>query len=93
MKTPNYYDDLYKDLKNPEFALEFFEWLSGGWRSRCISFSASSCYRSAWRDSPSGQKSGLSREHLFRMLSKKGNPKLENLSSLGLMPLVGGWPL
>ena len=82
MKTLNYMDDLHKDLKNPEFALKYL--------NACLEDGDQGVFLLALRhvaEAHGGvgrlaKKAGLNREHLWRMLSERGNPRLENLVQL-----------
>jgi probable addiction module antidote protein len=82
MKKPEYYNDLKKDLKNPVFALRYL--------NACLEDGDHGVFLLALRhvaEAHGGvgllaRKSGLNREHLWRMLSKRGNPRLENLVQL-----------
>jgi probable addiction module antidote protein len=82
MKVPTYHKDLIRELKDPKFALEYLnECLEGGDEGtfllalRHVAEAQGGFARLAW-------KAKLSREHLFRMLSKKGNPRLVSLKNL-----------
>ena len=82
MKTHDYHDDLINDLRDPKFALEYLNaCLEGGDEGtfllalRHVTEAHGGFVRLA-------KKTKLSREHLFRMLSKKGNPRLVSLKSL-----------
>lgn len=82
MKIPTYHDDLINDLKDLEFALEYL--------NACLQEGDEGTFLLALRHVAEAQggfvrlakKTKLSREHLFRMLSKKGNPRLVSLKSL-----------
>jgi len=81
-KTRNYHDDLIKRLKNVEFAL--------GYLNACLDEKEACVFLLGLRivaQAHGGLKNlskstGLNREHLFRMLSKQGNPRLDNLRIL-----------
>src|ERR1700733_8690172 len=83
-----YLEDLYKDLKNPIFALKYL--------NACLEDGDHGVFLLALRnvaDAHGGiarlaKKTGLNREHLWRMLSKRGNPRLESLVQLAN---VFGW--
>ena len=82
MKIPTYHEDLINDLKDPKFALEYL--------NACLEGGDEGTFLLALRHVAEAQggfvrlakKTKLSREHLFRMLSKKGNPRLVSLKSL-----------
>jgi probable addiction module antidote protein len=82
MTTPNYHDDLIKELKNPDFALKYL--------NACMDDGDHGVFLLALRNVAEAyggvgrlaKKAGLNREHLWRMLSKRGNPRLENLVQL-----------
>ena len=82
MKVPNYHADLLKELKNPVFALKYL--------NACLEDGDHGVFLLALRhvaEAHGGigrlaKKAKLNREHLWRMLSKRGNPRLENLVQL-----------
>src|SRR5437764_11930263 len=82
MKIPKYHDDLIAELKNPKLAL--------GYLNACLEGGDEGTFLLALRHVAEAQggfarlarKTKLSREHLFRMLSKKGNPRLVSLKTL-----------
>src|SRR5882762_7630830 len=82
MKKPNYKDDLHKELRDPVFALKYL--------NACLEDGDHGVFLLALRDVAEAyggvgrlaKKAGLNREHLWRMLSKRGNPRLENLVQL-----------
>jgi probable addiction module antidote protein len=78
----DYHDDLLRRLKNPRYAV--------GYLNACLQDDDDGVFLLALRDvaqvhgglrSLAG-KTHLNREHLFRMLSKKGNPRLHSLRQL-----------
>ena len=86
MKSPakpstSYHDDLLRRLKDPEFA--------AGYLSKCLEDDEAT-FLVALRDVAQAhgglrelsRKTHLNREHLFRMLSKSGNPHLHSLRQL-----------
>jgi probable addiction module antidote protein len=87
MKKTSYYEDLLKDLKDPAFAL--------GYLNACLEEDEET-FLLALRDVADAhgglrrlaKKTKLNREHLFRILSKRGNPRLETLQQLAG---VFGW--
>src|SRR5579859_1552421 len=82
MKVPKYHEDLINDLKDPAFALEYL--------NACLEGDDEVTFLLALRHIAEAQggfaslarKTKISREHLFRMLSKKGNPRWESLKTL-----------
>jgi len=88
MKNQTYHDDLIEDLKDPQFALAHL--------NTCLEGDDEGTFLLALRHVAEAQggfaklarKTKLSREHLFRMLSKKGNPRL---TSLKILADVFGW--
>jgi len=90
MKVSSYEEDLHRDLKNPVFALKYL--------NACLEDGDHGVFLLALRDVAEAhggigrlaKKSGLNREHLWRMLSKRGNPRLENLVQLAR---AFGWRL
>ena len=86
MKTPakpsvSYREDLLRRLKEPEFA--------AGYLSKCLEDDEAT-FLVALRDVAEAhggirqlaKKTHLNREHLFRMLSRSGNPHLHSLRQL-----------
>ncbi len=79
MKKPTYHEDLIESLKDPKYAL--------GYLNACLEDEDEGVFLLALKHvaeahgglSGLAKKTGLNREHLFRMLSKNGNPRLENL--------------
>jgi len=77
-----YHDDLLRRLKNPQYAANYL--------NACLQDEEEGVFLLALRDVAQvhggirclSSKSGLNREHLFKMLSKKGNPRLNNLRQL-----------
>ena len=80
--STSYHISLLKRLRRPKYAL--------GYLNACLEDGDDGVFLLALRhvaEAHGGirklsKKSGLNREHLFRMLSKKGNPRLSNLQSL-----------
>ncbi|MBI3298144.1 MAG: putative addiction module antidote protein [Elusimicrobia bacterium] len=77
-----YTDYLYERLKDPEDAL--------GYLNACLETGDDGDFLLAVRDvanvygglRPLAGRAGLNREHLFRMLSRKGNPELHSLRQI-----------
>jgi len=85
--TPNYYDDLHKHLKDPKNALDYLNaCLEDDERVFLLALRHVAEAHGGLRKL--AQKSRLNREHLFRMLSKRGNPRLETIRQLAD---VFGW--
>jgi len=80
--TIKYDDDLRRRLKNPKYAV--------GYLNACLEDDDEGVFLLAVRDVARvhgglrqlAKKAGLNREHLFRMLSKNGNPRLHSLRQL-----------
>ncbi|MFA6318791.1 MAG: addiction module antidote protein [Elusimicrobiota bacterium] len=78
----SYHDDLIERLKDPEYAL--------GYLNLCLEDGDDGVFLLALHNVAEAhgglrklaKKTGLNREHLFRMLSKKGNPRLCSLRQL-----------
>jgi probable addiction module antidote protein len=79
----SYYDDLMRRLKDPKYAAAYL--------TACLEDDDDTGgFLLALRDVADAQggvralakKTGLNREHLFRMLSKSGNPQLHSLRQL-----------
>ena len=77
--TVNYHDDLLHRLKDPQYAV--------GYLNAVLEEGEDGDFLLAIRDVAQVHgglrqlaiKAGLNREHLFRMLSKSGNPELRSL--------------
>jgi probable addiction module antidote protein len=90
MKKHTYKADLLKRLKKREYAL--------GYLNLCLNDGDAGVFLIGLHDvieanmgfKAFAKRTGLSREHMFRMLSKSGNPRLETLRTIaaGL-----GWQL
>ena len=80
--TTSHHDDLIKRLRNHKYAL--------GYLNACLEDGDEGVFLLALRYVAEAQggirklskKARLNREHLFRMLSKQGNPRLSNLQTL-----------
>ena len=78
----SYHDDLLRRLKNPKYAV--------GYLNACLEEDDEGAFLLAVRDVAQvhgglrqlAKKTHLNREHLFRMLSKSGNPRLHSLRQL-----------
>ncbi len=78
----SYDDDLLRRLKSPKYAV--------GYLNACLEDADEGVFLLAVRDVARvhgglrqlAKKAGLNREHLFRMLSKSGNPRLHSLRQL-----------
>ncbi|MBI2193891.1 MAG: putative addiction module antidote protein [Planctomycetes bacterium] len=78
----SYHDDLLRRLEDPNYA--------AGYLNACLEDQDEGAFLLAIRDVAQvhgglrqlAKKTGLNREHLFRMLSKSGNPRLHNLRQL-----------
>lgn len=80
--TVSYHEDLLRRLKNPKYAV--------GYLNACLAEGDDAAFLLAIRDVAQvhgglgqlAKKTHLNREHLFRMLSKNGNPRLHSLRPL-----------
>ncbi len=79
--TKDYKKDLLQRLKDPEYAAEYL--------NAAIEDGSRKVFLLALRDvcesrgmSKTAQKTKLNREHLYRILSPKGNPQLETLNTI-----------
>jgi len=80
--TISYHDDLLRRLKDPRYAAAYL--------SKCLEDDDEGAFLLALRDvaeahgglRPLAKKTNLNREHLFRMLSRSGNPQLHSLRQL-----------
>lgn len=78
----SYHEDLLRRLKNPKYAV--------GYLNACLEEGDEAAFLLAVRDVAQvhgglgqlARKTHLNREHLFRMLSKNGNPRLHSLRQL-----------
>lgn len=78
----SYHEDLRRRLKDPDYAV--------GYLNACLEAGDDGDFLLAVRDVAQvhgglrglSKKAGLNREHLFRMLSKNGNPRLHSLRQL-----------
>lgn len=78
----SYHDDLLRRLKNPKYA--------AGYLNACLEEGDEGAFLLAVRDVAQvhgglgqlAKKTHLNREHLFRMLSRSGNPRLDSLRQL-----------
>jgi probable addiction module antidote protein len=81
-KIPTYHEDLIRDLKNPEFARLYL--------AEALKDQDKKVFLLALRDlivayggiTKFSKLTGISREHLYRMLSEKGNPEFSTLQKL-----------
>lgn len=77
--TESYHEDLLKRLADPKYALMYL--------NACLEDENEGVFLLALHDvaqvhgglAQIARKTKLNREHLFRMLSRKGNPQLHNL--------------
>lgn len=82
MKRYDYHGDLMRRLGEPKYAI--------GYLNTCLSDKDEGVFLLALRDVAEAhgglqklaKKAHLNREHLFRMLSRTGNPRLESLRHL-----------
>ena len=79
--SKDYKKELLKRLKDPEYAAEYL--------NAAIEDGSKEVFLLALRDvcesrgmSKTAQKTKLNREHLYRILSPKGNPQLETLNTI-----------
>ena len=81
-KVPNYREDLAKRLKDPAYAEAYL--------NAALQDEDKQVFLLALRDVSEAQRgmtklakmTKISREHIYRMLSKKGNPEFQTLKSL-----------
>jgi probable addiction module antidote protein len=90
MKTRSYHEDLISDLKDPEFALEYLNACLKGGDEGTFLLGLRYVAEAHGGVRMLARKTHLSREHLFKMLSKNGNPRFE---SLKLLADAFGWRL
>ena len=82
MKIPTYHEDLINQLKRPKFALQYLNACLAGGDEGTFLLALRHVAEAQGGFAKLARKTKLSREHLFRMLSKKGNPRLISLKSL-----------
>lgn len=82
MKNTTYHEDLINDLKNSEFALEYLNACLKGGDEGTFLLGLRYVAEAHGGVRMLAKKTRLSREHLFKMLSKNGNPRLESLTLL-----------
>ena len=90
MKNRSYHDDLISDLKDTEFALEYLNACLKGGDEATFLLGLRYVAEAHGGIRMLARKTHLSREHLFKMLSKNGNPRFE---SLKLLADAFGWRL
>ena len=90
MKISTYHDDLIHDLQDPEFALEYLNACLKGGDEGTFLLGLRYVAEANGGVRTLARKTHLSREHLFKMLSKNGNPRFE---SLKLLADAFGWRL
>ncbi len=82
MKIPTYHEDLIRDLKDHKFALEYLNACLEGGDEGTFLLALRHVAEAHGGFARLARKTKLSREHLFRMLSKKGNPRFVSLKNL-----------
>jgi len=84
----NFTDDLYEDLKNPEFALEYLNAASEDEDSQVFLLALNDFVKANGGFTDTAKSAGVTRANLHRALSSNGNPRYGNLvnilKSLGL---------
>ncbi|TBR20697.1 putative addiction module antidote protein [bacterium] len=80
--TVRYEDYLHERLRNPEFAVLYLNASLDSDDDGDFLFALGEVSRANGGVRPLAGKAGLNREHLFRMLSKTGNPGLHSLRQI-----------
>ena len=80
--TVKYEDYLHERLRDPEFAVLYLNASLDSDDDGDFLFALREFSRANGGVRPLAGKAGLNREHLFRMLSKKGNPGLHSLRQI-----------
>ena len=80
--TVKYEDYLHERLRDPEFAVLYLNTCLESDEGGDFMFALGEVSRANGGVRPLAGKAGLNREHLFRMLSKKGNPGLHSLRQI-----------
>lgn len=78
----NYKDDLLKRLQDKEYALAYLNETLLDDDKRVFLLALRDVVEAQAGMSKIAKKSHISREHIYRMLSEKGNPELETLKKL-----------
>lgn len=80
--TVKYEDYLHERLRDPEFAVLYLNASLDSDDDGDFLFALREFSRANGGVRPLAGKAGLNREHLFRMLSKKGNPGIHSLRQI-----------
>lgn len=81
-KKPSYHDDLIDSLKNPDEAIAYLRAALDETDTPELFLLALRNVAEARGMSKTARDAHLNREHLYRLLSKKGNPELGSLYSI-----------
>lgn len=81
-KHPNYHHDLLKDLKDPNYALDFLNLALEEDDKRVFLLALKDVAEAHGGMTRLSRLTKITREHIYRMLSKKGNPEFETLRIL-----------
>lgn len=80
--SADYHQYLHKKLKNPAYAIGYLNECFNDEDDRVFLLGLRHVAKAHGGIKKLAVKSGMNREHLFRMLSKKGNPRLESLRAI-----------
>lgn len=79
----NYHEWLYEELQNPEFAIAYLNEALMDEDQKVFLIALKDILEAQKKDmSQLAKKTDISRQNLYRMLSKKGNPRWDSLASL-----------
>ena len=81
-KKPSYHADLLKRLKNPRYATLYLNEAVLDEDSRVFLLALHDVVKAHGSMTKLSRRTKISREHIYRILSKKGNPELKTLQTL-----------
>ena len=81
-KIPSYYDDLMKRLKKPTYAIDYLNATLEDNDPRVFLLALKDVVKAHTGITKLSGLTRISREHLYRLLSKKGNPEFKTLQAL-----------
>ena len=81
-KIPTYHEDLMKRLKDPQRAQNFLNAALEDEDKRVFLLALRNVIEAQGNITKLAKLSRISREHIYRMLSEKGNPELTTLKNL-----------
>ncbi len=81
-KFRNYKEDLFKDLKDPEYAAAYLNAALEDEDPKVFLIALKDIADANGGVATLAKKSGLNRENLYRTLSQRGNPRLQSLMAI-----------